>query len=168
MAHQLTPEQQQLYQDLQEQMRADGSREQSTHTADAQGCMRTEGKQARPRLTELPCALAPRCVRLKAVLKARLQQVGWQKELTTHCQSVLTSRGLQQVTIDELIDATQQKAEQAIPETIREELQQVRWRRMCTHASCVCCSHGSRSSLDRLCFPRSKFAKRSSSRPRRS
>jgi hypothetical protein len=64
-------------------------------------------------------------VRLKAQLKARLLESQWQKDLTTACQAVLLERGLQNVTVEELVEATQQRASDAVTPAIRASMMEV-------------------------------------------
>jgi uncharacterized membrane protein YebE (DUF533 family) len=71
--------------------------------------------------------------RLKAQLKARLLEAQWTKELTAHCHAVMSSQsgvggvgggGLQNVRLEELVEATQQHAEHSVPQHVREEFRE--------------------------------------------
>ena len=67
--------------------------------------------------------------RLKAQLKARLLEAQWTKELTAHCHAVMSSQdggggGLQNVRLEELVEATQQHAETSVPQHVREEFRE--------------------------------------------
>lgn len=107
----LTPEQQQLYQATQEWMQLDGTRERSARRdsrADAAARERMVADRTRILLLLFSS-------RLKSHLKSLLRESDWQKPLTAHCQSLIYEKGLKNVTVDELVIATQQKAVEGVP-----------------------------------------------------
>lgn len=59
---------------------------------------------------------------LKRHLKARLVDAHWKEELTAHCQSMILERGLNNVTVDELVVSTQQKAAESVPKKVKNDM----------------------------------------------
>lgn len=65
-------------------------------------------------------------VRLKSYLRSRLIESQWKNDLMAECQSVIFERGLQNVTVDELVHATNQKAMEGIPHKVKQTMIEVR------------------------------------------
>ncbi|XP_074120847.1 transcription and mRNA export factor ENY2-like [Sminthopsis crassicaudata] len=60
--------------------------------------------------------------RLQEWLRAQLLQCGWKDQLQAHCQDVIQKKGLEQVTVDNLIAELTLKGRELVPHSLMEEL----------------------------------------------
>ena len=60
--------------------------------------------------------------RLKDMLRDRLIQSGWRDELKEHCKDVIKRRGLEKVTVEELVAEITPHGRSKIPEEVKAEL----------------------------------------------
>ena len=60
--------------------------------------------------------------KLKEYLRGRLVECGWRDELKTYCKQVIREKGLESVTVDELIAQISPKGRSMVPENVRVEL----------------------------------------------
>ena len=60
--------------------------------------------------------------RLKDMLRNRLIQSGWRDELKEHCKEVIKRRGLEKVTVEELVAEITPHGRSKIPEEVKAEL----------------------------------------------
>lgn len=60
--------------------------------------------------------------RLKEMLRERLVQCGWREDLKEYCKEVIRRKGLEKVTIEELVAEITPKGRSTIPEDVKAEL----------------------------------------------
>mmetsp|Transcript_20246 Transcript_20246/g.20953 ORF Transcript_20246/g.20953 Transcript_20246/m.20953 type:complete len:102 (-) Transcript_20246:97-402(-) len=60
--------------------------------------------------------------RLKEMLRERLIQCGWRDDLKEYCKDVIRRKGLEKVTIEELVAEITPKGRSTIPEEVKAEL----------------------------------------------
>lgn len=60
--------------------------------------------------------------RLKEFLRDKLIQSGWRDELKEHCKVVIKKRGLEKVTVEQLVEEITPHGRSQIPDEIRTEL----------------------------------------------
>ena len=60
--------------------------------------------------------------RLKQLLRDRLAESGWRDQLKQHCKEMVRERGLEQITVDDLVRDITPKARQLVPDTVKKEL----------------------------------------------
>jgi enhancer of yellow 2 transcription factor len=60
--------------------------------------------------------------RLKEMLRDRLVQCGWRDELKEFCKDVIRRKGLEKVTVEELVAEITPQGRSTIPEEIKAEL----------------------------------------------
>ncbi|EKU21198.1 enhancer of yellow 2 transcription factor-like protein [Nannochloropsis gaditana CCMP526] len=65
--------------------------------------------------------------RIKALLRERLQEWGWQDQVKEFCKEVMRIKGTESVTLDELVEQVLSKARAAVPDSVKvEALKEVR------------------------------------------
>eukprot|EP01135_Chromosphaera_perkinsii_P011833 Nk52_evm24s2506 gene=Nk52_evmTU24s2506 len=62
--------------------------------------------------------------RLKELLRTKLIECGWRDDLKSYCKEVVKSKGLDHVTVDELITEITPRARATVPEHVKNELLQ--------------------------------------------
>ena len=62
--------------------------------------------------------------RLKNILQGRLTESGWRDEMKETCKRYIRSRGIEQVTLDELVAEITPKGRATVPDSIKSELLQ--------------------------------------------
>ena len=62
--------------------------------------------------------------KLKELLRDRLISCGWRDELKEHCKTVIRQKGLEKVTVEELVSEITPKGRATIPEEVKAELLQ--------------------------------------------
>ncbi len=62
--------------------------------------------------------------KLKELLRDRLISCGWRDELKEHCKTVIRQKGLEKVTVEELVSEITPKGRATIPEDVKAELLQ--------------------------------------------
>jgi enhancer of yellow 2 transcription factor len=62
--------------------------------------------------------------RLKELLRNRLKECGWREQLKNHCREVIAIKGLNNVTVDSLVQDVTPKARAAVPDYVKKELLQ--------------------------------------------
>ena len=60
--------------------------------------------------------------RLEEYLRQRLIETGWKDELKNHCKEIIRRKGLEKVTVEELVEELTLKGKQTVPLAIKEEL----------------------------------------------
>ncbi|KAG5183224.1 transcription factor e(y)2-domain-containing protein [Tribonema minus] len=60
--------------------------------------------------------------RLKDLLRDKLIQSGWRDALKEDCRQIISKKGLEKVTVDELVSEITPKARDTVPEEIKSEL----------------------------------------------
>eukprot|EP01006_Ploeotia_vitrea_P040705 TRINITY_DN66448_c0_g1_i1.p1 TRINITY_DN66448_c0_g1~~TRINITY_DN66448_c0_g1_i1.p1 ORF type:complete len:102 (+),score=3.47 TRINITY_DN66448_c0_g1_i1:77-382(+) len=60
--------------------------------------------------------------RLKEMLRERLVACGWRDELKEFCKEVIRRRGLEKVTVDDLVGEITPRGRSTIPEEVKAEL----------------------------------------------
>lgn len=60
--------------------------------------------------------------RLMRLLKQRLMESGWRDELAAECKKVVRARGVDNITVDDLVQEVQPFARRRVPDEIRKEL----------------------------------------------
>ncbi|XP_064466700.1 transcription and mRNA export factor ENY2-like [Ornithodoros turicata] len=62
--------------------------------------------------------------RLKELLRTRLIECGWKDQLKAHCKEVIKEKGVENVTVDDLIAEITPKGRATVPDSIKRELLQ--------------------------------------------
>ncbi|CAN0330543.1 unnamed protein product [Lampetra planeri] len=62
--------------------------------------------------------------RLKELLKTRLMECGWKDQLRAHCKDVIRDKGLEHVTVEDLISEITPKGRALVPDNVKKELLQ--------------------------------------------
>jgi enhancer of yellow 2 transcription factor len=62
--------------------------------------------------------------RLKDLLRERLVSCGWRDELKEHCKEIIRNKGLEKITVDELVAEITPKGRATVPNEIKAELLQ--------------------------------------------
>jgi enhancer of yellow 2 transcription factor len=62
--------------------------------------------------------------RLKDLIRSRLISCGWRDELKEYCKDVIRRKGLEKVTVEELVAEITPKGRSTIPEDVKAELLQ--------------------------------------------
>uniref|UniRef100_A0A8C4URU1 Transcription and mRNA export factor ENY2 n=1 Tax=Falco tinnunculus TaxID=100819 RepID=A0A8C4URU1_FALTI len=76
------------------------------------------------------CELAPDLptpcgsTRLKELLRAKLIECGWKDQLKAHCKDVIKEKGLEHVTVDDLVAEITPKGRALVPDSVKKELLQ--------------------------------------------
>ncbi|KAJ0396976.1 hypothetical protein P43SY_008638 [Pythium insidiosum] len=60
--------------------------------------------------------------RMKELLRHKLIECGWRDEMKAHCKEVIRNKGIDQVTVDDLIEEITPKARDSVPESIRNDM----------------------------------------------
>ena len=75
---------------------------------------------ARRELT-LACALFRR---LKALLREKLVECGWRDQLKAHCKEVIKNKGLEKITVEDLVAEITPRGRATVPDAVKAELLQ--------------------------------------------
>ncbi|XP_052781374.1 transcription and mRNA export factor ENY2 [Mya arenaria] len=62
--------------------------------------------------------------RLKELLRTRLVECGWRDQLKQHCKEVVRQKGLEHITVDDLVAEITPKGRALVPDTVKKELLQ--------------------------------------------
>mmetsp|Transcript_36444 Transcript_36444/g.114246 ORF Transcript_36444/g.114246 Transcript_36444/m.114246 type:complete len:109 (-) Transcript_36444:274-600(-) len=62
--------------------------------------------------------------RLKELLREKLVECGWRDELKEYCKEVIRSKGLEKITVDELVEEITPRGRATVPDNIKTELLQ--------------------------------------------
>lgn len=62
--------------------------------------------------------------KLKQVLRAQLIECGWRDELKAHAKQIVKERGVENVTVDDLIAEITPKARETVPDSVKRDLLQ--------------------------------------------
>ncbi|XP_003390505.1 PREDICTED: transcription and mRNA export factor ENY2-like [Amphimedon queenslandica] len=62
--------------------------------------------------------------RLKELLRMRLRESGWRDKLREHGKVIIDKRGLNNVTVDSLVEEMTPKARELVPDYVKKELLQ--------------------------------------------
>ncbi|NXJ08413.1 ENY2 factor, partial [Alectura lathami] len=62
--------------------------------------------------------------RLKDLLRAKLIECGWKDQLKAHCKDVIKEKGLEHVTVDDLVAEITPKGRALVPDSVKKELLQ--------------------------------------------
>jgi enhancer of yellow 2 transcription factor len=62
--------------------------------------------------------------RLQEYLRTRLVESGWKDQLKEHCKEVVRQKGLDRVTVDDLVGEITPKARAAVPDDVKRDLLQ--------------------------------------------
>ncbi|KAL3186633.1 hypothetical protein MRX96_001974 [Rhipicephalus microplus] len=60
--------------------------------------------------------------RLKELLRTRLIECGWKDQMKAHCKEIIRERGVENVSVDELVAAITPKGRATVPDIIKREL----------------------------------------------
>ena len=66
--------------------------------------------------------------RLKALLNARLTEVGWKAAVVEHCRATIQTQGLEKTTVDSLVQCSRDMGRKTVPDHVRAEMLEVRHR----------------------------------------
>lgn len=62
--------------------------------------------------------------RLKDLLRQRLVECGWRDQLKEYCKEVIRSKGLEKITVDELVAEITPRGRATVPDDIKADLLQ--------------------------------------------
>ncbi|XP_043205389.1 transcription and mRNA export factor ENY2-like [Amphibalanus amphitrite] len=62
--------------------------------------------------------------RLKELLRTRLIECGWRDQLKVQCKEVVREKGLENVTVDDLVTVITPKGRALVPDSVKKELLQ--------------------------------------------
>ncbi|PAA59668.1 hypothetical protein BOX15_Mlig015358g3 [Macrostomum lignano] len=62
--------------------------------------------------------------RLKELLRTRLNECGWREKLKQHCKEIVRQKGLEQITVDDLVAEITPKGRALVPDEVKKELLQ--------------------------------------------
>eukprot|EP00695_Tsukubamonas_globosa_P001994 TRINITY_DN307_c0_g1_i1.p2 TRINITY_DN307_c0_g1~~TRINITY_DN307_c0_g1_i1.p2 ORF type:complete len:100 (-),score=7.24 TRINITY_DN307_c0_g1_i1:72-371(-) len=62
--------------------------------------------------------------RLKELLRQRLTECGWKAELKAYCNEIIKNKGLEQITVEELVAEITPRGRATIPDHVKAELLQ--------------------------------------------
>jgi len=60
--------------------------------------------------------------RLKNVIRAQLTECGWRDEMRKTCQAYTRSRGIEQVSLDELVAEIAPKGRASVPDKVKSDI----------------------------------------------
>ncbi|KAG7399593.1 Transcription and mRNA export factor eny2 [Phytophthora boehmeriae] len=60
--------------------------------------------------------------RLKELLRLKLVECGWRDEMKLHCKEVIRSKGIDQVTVEDLIEEITPRGRASVPEGVKNDL----------------------------------------------
>lgn len=60
--------------------------------------------------------------RLKEILRTRLIECGWRDQLKAHCKEIVKRKGLEQVTVEDLVAETTPTGRALVPDEVKKEL----------------------------------------------
>ncbi|KAI9336428.1 enhancer of yellow 2 transcription factor [Zopfochytrium polystomum] len=99
----------------------------ATSAAAATSPVSPDGKRLQRALIDQKLLKTGEKDKLKELLRSKLIEVGWRDEVKQHIKDVLKAKGLEQVTVDDLIAEVGPKARAIVPEHIKlEMLQRIR------------------------------------------
>merc|ERR1712193_5345 len=62
--------------------------------------------------------------RLKELLRTQLAECGWRDQLKQHCKQVVKAKGLEHITVDDLVTEITPKGRELVPAQVKKELLQ--------------------------------------------
>lgn len=62
--------------------------------------------------------------RLKEMLRQKLIESGWRDQLKAHCKEVVKAKGVEQITVQELVAEITPKGRALVPDSVKKELLQ--------------------------------------------
>ncbi|KAI0217875.1 Transcription and mRNA export factor ENY2 [Lamellibrachia satsuma] len=62
--------------------------------------------------------------KLKELLRTRLIECGWRDQLKQHCKEIVKQKGLEHVTVDDLVAEITPKGRALVPDQVKKELLQ--------------------------------------------
>ncbi|KAF4087966.1 hypothetical protein AMELA_G00077410 [Ameiurus melas] len=62
--------------------------------------------------------------RLKELLRAKLIECGWRDQLKAHCKEVIKEKGIENVTVEDLVAGITPKGRALVPDSVKKELLQ--------------------------------------------
>eukprot|EP00794_Sanderia_malayensis_P018631 gene18631-20513_t len=60
--------------------------------------------------------------RLQEMLRLKLIECGWRDELKSYCRSIVQQKGIDNVTVDDLVEDITPKARAMVPDDVKKEL----------------------------------------------
>ncbi|XP_046853126.1 transcription and mRNA export factor ENY2-2-like [Xenia sp. Carnegie-2017] len=60
--------------------------------------------------------------RLMELLRTRLKECGWREKLAQECKDIIKEKGLDKVTVDDLVNEVTPKARETVPDEVKREL----------------------------------------------
>uniref|UniRef100_A0A8C7NSM0 Transcription and mRNA export factor ENY2 n=1 Tax=Oncorhynchus mykiss TaxID=8022 RepID=A0A8C7NSM0_ONCMY len=59
--------------------------------------------------------------RLKELLRAKLVECGWKDQLKAHCKGVIREKGLEHITVEDLVAEITPKGRALVPDSVKKE-----------------------------------------------
>ncbi|TWW79612.1 transcription and mRNA export factor ENY2 [Takifugu rubripes] len=60
--------------------------------------------------------------RLKELLRTKLAECGWRDQVKAHCKEIIKERGLEHVTVEDLVAEITPKGRGLVPDSVKKEL----------------------------------------------
>uniref|UniRef100_A0A3Q4BQJ2 Transcription and mRNA export factor ENY2 n=1 Tax=Mola mola TaxID=94237 RepID=A0A3Q4BQJ2_MOLML len=60
--------------------------------------------------------------RLKELLRAKLTECGWRDQMKAHCKEVIKEKGLEHITVEDLVVEITPKGRALVPDSVKKEL----------------------------------------------
>ncbi|EQC36438.1 enhancer-yellow 2 transcription factor [Saprolegnia diclina VS20] len=60
--------------------------------------------------------------RLKEALRQKLTECGWRDEMRTYCKELIKTKGINQITVEDLVDEITPKGRAAVPDSIKADM----------------------------------------------
>ena len=73
--------------------------------------------------------------KLKDHLRARLVEIGWRDKLKEHCKEVIRNKGVQKITVEEIVKEVLQFGRASVPDEVKADLLHRLKKFMSLHAS---------------------------------
>jgi enhancer of yellow 2 transcription factor len=61
---------------------------------------------------------------LKALLREKLVECGWRDQLKSHCKEVIKNKGLEKITVEDLVAEITPRGRATVPDAVKAELLQ--------------------------------------------
>ncbi|CAF1396475.1 hypothetical protein I4U23_017434 [Adineta vaga] len=60
--------------------------------------------------------------RMKQLLRQRLMEYGWRDQMKAYCKDIVKQKGLENITVDELVQEITPKGRALVPDSIKKEM----------------------------------------------
>ncbi|KAF0698258.1 Aste57867_11115 [Aphanomyces stellatus] len=60
--------------------------------------------------------------KLKEILRQKLIECGWRDEMRVHCKDVIKTKGIDQITVEDLVEEITPKGRASVPDSIKADM----------------------------------------------